>query len=127
MQGPSFRKDRLVHRQHHTRLAVVSQARLLVVRRAVQVGEHVLREARVRHKVEQDGDKLEQEGPAVLVDNPPQLQFLEVELDGLVVLPVLAVLVLPRGKVHVLNEWLCDHQGMSLKHGEAFLQEAFTE
>ena len=44
-----------------------------------------------------------------------------------IVLPVLAVLVLPRGKVHVLNEWLCDHQGMSLKHGEAFLQDAFTE
>ena len=85
MQGPSFRKDRLVHRQHHTRLAVVSQARLLVVGRAVQVGETCALGI-VRHKVEQDGDKLEQEGPAVLVGNPPQLQFLGVELDGLVVL-----------------------------------------
>ena len=43
--------------------------------------KHALWEALVRHKVEQDGDKLEQEGPAVLVGNPPQLQFLEVELN----------------------------------------------
>ena len=119
MQGPSFRKDRLVNRQHHTRLAVVSQARLLVVRRAVQVGEHVLREARVRHKVEQDGDKLEQEGPAVFVGNPPQLQFLEVELDGLVVLPVLAVLVpvevvLVEGKQREKRETATYHEEKSM-------------